>query len=267
MTIITSKNTVEEKKEGEKKLTADVEASSSPVPLTEASWNNQPPLEWYLAWRRRRLLTSLCATLLILWLLMAAIVGSILLFRYLHRRPVFYGWCGTDYVEQDSAISAKLQQRVEVDQDKEYEKIDVPRFGPNRPATFVHDFRQNWTAIVDLIGGQCFLKPLDRRQIAPPSNFIDLVRKMESGYYEQNTAVIRERYRVRLPPLNVNELEDLGSWMITQQCSHFTTFMLEKSFHALERPRRSTKSKCHEYSYAYYNAHGAVIKESIETCV
>lgn len=45
-------------------------------------------------------------------------------------------------MEQDSATSAKLQQRVEVDQDKEYEKIDVPRFGPNRPATFVHDFRQ-----------------------------------------------------------------------------------------------------------------------------
>jgi len=265
MTIITSKPYTDDKKEGEKKLTGGADAAS-PIPLTEANWNNQPPLEWYLAWRRRRLLTSLCATLLILWLLMAAIVGSILLFRYLHRRPVFYGWCGTDYVEQDSATSAKLQQRVEVDEDKEYEKIDVPRFGPNRPATFVHDFRQNWTAIVDLIGTQCFLKPLDRRQISPPSNFIDLVRKMESGYYEQNTAVIRERYTVRLPPLSVNELEAIGSWMITQQCAHFTTFLLEKQYHSLERPRRSVKAQCHEYSYVYYNAHGAVIKESIETC-
>jgi len=184
----------------------------------------------------------------------------------LHRRPVFYGWCGTDYVEQDSVTAAKLQQHVEVDEEKEYERIDVPRFGPNRPATFIHDFRQNWTAIVDLMGGQCFLKPLDRRQISPPSSFIDLVRKMESGYYEQNTAVIRERYTVRLPPLSAIELEDIGSTMITQHCTHITTFLLERQYHSLERPRRSVKSKCHEYEYVYYNAHGAVIKESIETC-
>ncbi len=36
----------------------------------------------------------------------------------------------------------KLQQRVEVDPVEEYEKIEVPNFGPTRPAIFVHDFHE-----------------------------------------------------------------------------------------------------------------------------
>lgn len=56
-------------------------------------------------------------------------------------QPIYYGWCGADYVEQDMK-PAKLQERVEVDQENEYEKIEVPQFGPYRPGTFIHDFRQ-----------------------------------------------------------------------------------------------------------------------------
>ena len=37
--------------------------------------------------------------------------------------------------------SERLEERVEIDPDNLYEKIEVPRFGNNRPAVFVHDFR------------------------------------------------------------------------------------------------------------------------------
>lgn len=221
--------------------------------------------EFYCALRRRRLLTSLCATLLILWLLLAAIAGAILLFKYLHRKPIYYGWCGADYVEHDMK-PAKLQERVEIDQENEYEKIEVPQFGPYRPGTFIHDFRQNLTAIIDVWGEQCFIKSLDRRQTAPPSGFIDLVRKVESGYYDQNAAVIRERFNVRLPALTYDEVRNLGSWVITHQCGHMKSYMLEKARHLLERPRRSVGglAKCPNLQFAFYNAHGSVIQDSIE---
>ena len=59
-------------------------------------------------------------------------------------QPVFYGWCGTQYREGRLGASRleKLQERVQVDPDQELEKIEVPKFGPNRPAVFVHDFKQ-----------------------------------------------------------------------------------------------------------------------------
>ncbi len=47
------------------------------------------------------------------------------------------------YAEQDMKGHPryeKLQQRVEVDPEEAYEKIEVPNFGPTRPAIFVHDF-------------------------------------------------------------------------------------------------------------------------------
>jgi len=80
--------------------------------------------------------------------------------------------------------------------------------------------------------------------------------------------VIRERYRVRLPPISAAELEELGSWMITEQCSRYITFMLEKTSrrHALERTRRSAK-KCQQYhTFGFYNADGTVITQTIDEC-
>jgi hypothetical protein len=46
---------------------------------------------------------------------------------------------------------------------------------------FVHDFRKNVTAIVDVLGDRCFLKDLDRTLVSPPKNFIDLIQKMEAS--------------------------------------------------------------------------------------
>ena len=59
-----------------------------PPSRPSVAWSNDVPLDWYMQMRRRRLMTSLCAILLVLWLLMAAIIGGILLFRYLHRRVI-----------------------------------------------------------------------------------------------------------------------------------------------------------------------------------
>lgn len=114
-----------------------------------------------------------------------------------------------------------------------YERIQVPKFGMNRPAIFVHDFRKNLTAIVDVLGERCFLKDLDRSLVAPPKNFIDLIQKMERGYYAQNPRVIRETYRVgeRLEP---NALLDLGSAMVAKHCAGKLVYRLERTAPALQ---------------------------------
>jgi hypothetical protein len=183
--------------------------------------------------RRRRLLSSLCIGVLLLWLLLGTMVAGLLLFRYLTTRPTT-GFCGTDVALSKGTYDPesrrykhhlRLQQKAISDPYNNFEKIDVPQFGENRPAVFVHDFRQNLTAIVDLAGQQCFIKPLDKR-ILPPRNFSDLMQKMTSGYYEQNAKVIAERWIATDAPLTRVDLINLNSYMIQKQCFTFRVYPL-----------------------------------------
>uniref|UniRef100_A0AC34R1Z5 Integral membrane protein 2 n=1 Tax=Panagrolaimus sp. JU765 TaxID=591449 RepID=A0AC34R1Z5_9BILA len=143
--------------------------------------------------------------------------------QHLFRQKPFSGWCGTSFVDQGKP--KQFAQEMEIDPEELYEKIQVPKFEMNRPAVFVHDFRKNVTAIVDVLGDRCFLKPLDRSVVVPPKNFIDLLQKMESGYYAQNPRVIHETFRVgnRLDP---EDLLDLGSVMVSRHCNNKAVFQL-----------------------------------------
>lgn len=42
---------------------------------------------------------------------------------------------------------------------------------------------QNKTGIIDVDGRRCFVMPLNRSQVLPPRDLIDLVRKMWDGLY------------------------------------------------------------------------------------
>jgi len=212
-----------------------------------------------------------------LWLLLSAVIGGVLLYRYLHRRPIYYGWCGTSYQQdQDDQVNdglqalpprfSQIQERVEVDADNGLAKIEVPRFGLNRASVFIHDFKQNITAIIDVMGDNCFIKDLDRSHVAPPENFIDLMQKMESGYYEENADVIREQYQVKLPPLTETELVSLNSWMIAQQCRDKSSFMLEKRSLPVDTGARKKRSDCKSYKYQYFNPKDGVVNMDLSTC-
>jgi len=272
MTIITKP--IQEKKENEEKI--KIEADFTAVGTVSVDESQSAVIrDTYLAWRRRRLLTTICAAFLFIWLLLSAIIGGVMLYRYMHRRPVYYGWCGTSYRNQadqsdeiDNGLQAlpprynQMQERVEVDAENGVAKIEVPRFGMNRPSVFIHDFKQNITAIVDVMGDNCFIKDLDRSHVAPPENFIDLMRKMESGYYEENADVIREEYKVKLPALTEDELSNLGSWMIAQQCRDKSTFMLEKSSTGLRKKRANCKCS----KFMYFNPKDAVVSMDLCPC-
>lgn len=69
-------------------------------------------------------------------------------------QPTFYGWCGTSFTEHGQ--SERLEQRLEIDPDEMYERIEVPKFGANRPAVFVHDFRQVGPVV------ECYLRNANR---------------------------------------------------------------------------------------------------------
>ncbi|KAK0404142.1 hypothetical protein QR680_017308 [Steinernema hermaphroditum] len=189
---------------------------------------------------QHRRLSRICLPILVIWLLLASFFSGILFYKHFSRQPTYFGWCGAKFVE--NGRQERLTQRLEIDPEELYERIQVPRFGANRPAVFVHDFRMNITAIVDLLGKRCFIKPLDRNLVAPPKSFIDLVEKLERGYYEQNPRVIHETYRVGAH-LNMDELLGLESPMVARQCLSYDVFALEPASRSFESAHYFVRSK------------------------
>uniref|UniRef100_A0A915PYG2 Integral membrane protein 2 n=1 Tax=Setaria digitata TaxID=48799 RepID=A0A915PYG2_9BILA len=119
-----------------------------------------------------------------------------------------------------------------------YERISVPRFGSNRPAVFVHDFRKNLTVIVDLLSNRCFIKELDRSVVAAPTSLIDLVEKMKRGHYK-NPTIVRRTYRIT-GRIGIADIGNLQSPMISHHCQHRTVFELSEASRSIggERWRR-----------------------------
>ncbi|VDN05851.1 unnamed protein product [Thelazia callipaeda] len=181
--------------------------------------------------RQHKRFTTLCMMLLLLWLLVASFMAGTFFYRQLHRRPTFYGWCGTSFTQRGR--NEHLEESVEINPDEYYERISVPRFGSNRPAVFVHDFKRNLTAIVDIISNRCFIKELDRSIVAAPISLIDLIEKMEQGQY-MNPTVIRKTYRINGRILNAN-IDKLQSPMISHHCQHRAIFTLNEASRSIER--------------------------------
>ncbi|KAI6240675.1 Integral membrane protein 2 [Aphelenchoides fujianensis] len=182
--------------------------------------------------------SAVCVPIILTWLLVASFFAGLLFYRYFGRRigePTFYRWCGTEFLDAEMGERQRLEQKLEINEQDLYERIQVPKFGSNRPAVFVHDFRKNITAIVDVLGDRCFLKDLDRSLVSPPKNFIDLIQKMEKGYYAQNPRVIRETYRVgaRLSPAEMNKL---GSVMVSRHCVGRAVYRLDRASRTQEEP-------------------------------
>ncbi|XP_071638783.1 integral membrane protein 2C [Temnothorax longispinosus] len=126
----------------------------------------------------------------------------------------------------DHDINNFFKERFEIDLENEhYEKIDVPDFRGGRQGRFIHDFNINKTGIIDIDGQCCFVMPLNRQRVLPPRNMYDLLRKMYNGYYEVDTAVVRETMKVITPP--ITDMSLVGTY-IARECQDLPTYMLQK---------------------------------------
>ncbi|XP_052870225.1 uncharacterized protein LOC128275680 [Anopheles cruzii] len=106
-----------------------------------------------------------------------------------------------------------------------YSKIDVPLFRGQRPARFLHDFKFNQSGIIDMASGRCFIMPLDRETVLPPKSLRDLIQKMQRGYYNIDTSVLKKTMRVVTPELT--DYTDVSP-RITKECVDMKIYELEK---------------------------------------
>lgn len=121
-----------------------------------------------------------------------------------------------------------LMEQFELDlENQDYEKIDVPDFRDGRSGRFIHDFNTNITGIIDITGKRCFIMPLNRHNVLPPRSLLDLIQKIWDGYYKVDTEVVRENMRVITPPIDQDEMNNVGTY-INRECSGVPVYRLEK---------------------------------------
>ncbi|XP_042887472.1 integral membrane protein 2B-like isoform X2 [Penaeus japonicus] len=136
-----------------------------------------------------------------------------------------------------------FKEEFELDLDDDsFEQIHVPDFGFGHEGKFLHDFRTNKTAIIDVTSKRCFVMALNRSRILPPRTMVDLVRKMWMGYYYIDTEVVRDTMRVVHPPLK--DYDSLGLY-ISNSCMNYRTYMLER-VHTPELRKRSVDAQNEE---------------------
>uniref|UniRef100_W8B072 Integral membrane protein 2 n=1 Tax=Ceratitis capitata TaxID=7213 RepID=W8B072_CERCA len=119
-----------------------------------------------------------------------------------------------------------FREEIEMDMsdNESYAKIDVPDFKDGRRGRFMHDFKENQSAIIDTTTRRCFIMPLDRETTLPPKSFIDLMQKMSSGYYNIDAERVRRKMRVVTPP--VTDLTMISE-RIANECYDMKVYMLE----------------------------------------
>lgn len=117
-----------------------------------------------------------------------------------------------------------FKEEFDLDMDEDVAKISVPDFRDGRFGRFLHDFKNNQTAIIDESSKRCFVMPLDRDAILPPQSLADLFQKMLQGYYNINTTAIRKNMRVVLPALD--DMTDVSP-KVQSACEDMGIYRLE----------------------------------------
>jgi hypothetical protein len=103
--------------------------------------------------------------------------------------------------------------------------VEIPKFDDCKDAVIFHDFERNFTTIVDKDIKKCFVMKLNQSVIAPPKNMLDLLTKLNNGYYMPRATVVRQTYTVVHPA--TKDLSILGQ-QVRHECGTFDTYMLKK---------------------------------------
>ena len=108
--------------------------------------------------------------------------------------------------------------------DETYSKITVPDFRDGRQGRFIHDFKINQSSIIDGDAKRCFIFPLDRVNVIKPHSLFDLIMKMQNGFYDIDTDVVRKNMRIILP--EVTDYTDVSK-MVQNECQDMKIYKLE----------------------------------------
>jgi len=108
-------------------------------------------------------------------------------------------------------------------EENDFETFEMPEIFLGR---YMHDFKVNYTVIIDTLGKKCFLMKLDRNLIPAPKNVFDILAKMRQGAFDIDYEEIRKTYRINGPAIK-NFDGSYGSF-IPEACNSKPTYRLEE---------------------------------------
>ncbi|XP_033760950.1 integral membrane protein 2B-like [Pecten maximus] len=150
--------------------------------------------------------------------------------------------------------TVKMEEVIEVT-DNVFERISMPEIDDILKSLILHDFERNKSAIVDYNDKVCYVMNLNRNEVSPPRNLIDLLNKINTGYYLPRANILRRKYRVVSPALE--NITYLGPYIVNE-CSTYKTFQLMRLAGDDEMMRRlivkrSAGEVLQERKYGYYD--------------
>ena len=90
---------------------------------------------------------------------------------------------------------------------------------------YLHDFTANLTVIIE--SSRCFVMAMDRKEIAPPRTFFDLILNWERNGYQLNLNEIQHDMQIVLPELNSDEVFKEYGMIIGSFCKNKKVYKLE----------------------------------------
>jgi hypothetical protein len=122
-------------------------------------------------------------------------------------------------IEPDQGFEFDYELDLEMN---DFEQFELPEIFSGR---YMHDFKVNYTAIIDSLGKLCFILPLDRNVIPPPTSIFDILRKMRDGVFDVDYDEIRQTYRIAGPQIEM--MDNFGTF-IPKACTDKRSFRLEQ---------------------------------------
>jgi hypothetical protein len=248
-----------DRKQGKKLVDGPEVVIDDKLPLTDKSKDDdllvfvhrRPITNTEVLARRRRIRCVLVLMILMLVVVVALAVAIFVQKRFWPKPYRFECRVGyyDDMLSEDPSSSPQhgvapslgsFNETVEIDQS--FERLEVPPLMDFRRSTIMHDFDKNLTAIVDLASKRCYILPLNPEGVKPPKNLMDLLNKFQSGYYLPNAKIVRESYKVVIPPMT--DKESLG-YYIWHDCQSYETYRLVKNEdNPIVKSRKKRSASC-----------------------
>lgn len=119
----------------------------------------------------------------------------------------------------------KEEFEIKDDEKESYADVKIPDFRDGRRGRFIHDYKNNQTTIVDEESNRCFIYPLDYTTTLPPKSMLDVIMKMQTGYYYPDTSILRQKMKVMTPELDHDD--EYISEKIKSICRRMHIYRLE----------------------------------------
>ncbi|XP_054771471.2 uncharacterized protein LOC129279403 [Lytechinus pictus] len=125
----------------------------------------------------------------------------------------------------DPVINETCEETIGVQEQKQIETIDIPKFNSNHHITVMADFSVQITAFRDNEDRRCFLMNHTNSLFESPTNVLEFIRGYKAGEHLTQLKTIYTKMQVQGPAVNMTAL----ATSVQTHCFQISTFWLHST--------------------------------------